>query len=168
MDTNGYLTFLLIAVVLVALDGQIIYRSGRRYLQNSYGGSDAGDAGVAMARLITVMFHFAVLGVVALISTVPMFDGPGPTAIVGRLGIVLLILALAHGVTLSVLAKIRDDQVGETLVTRKQEARHAEVTQGTATWSQNEPVVNPVPGQRGRPAQVSPDLERGATYPMDQ
>ncbi|MFE0020137.1 hypothetical protein [Amycolatopsis sp. NPDC059021] len=165
MDTNGYLTFLLIAVLLVALDGQIIYRSGRRYLENSYGGAGAG---IAMARLITVMFHFAVLGVVALISTVPVFDGPGPTAIVGRLGIVLLILALAHGVTLSVLAKIREDQVDETLVTRKQEARHAEVTQGAATWSQNEPVVNPVPGQRGRPAQVSPDLERGATYPMDQ
>ncbi|MFC4080807.1 hypothetical protein [Amycolatopsis samaneae] len=164
MDTNGYLTFLLIAVLLVALDGQIIYRSGRRYLENSYGGSDAG---VAMARLVTVLFHFAVLGVVALISTVPVFDGAGVTAIVGRLGIVLLVLAIAHGVTVSVLARIRDDQVGETLATRKQETRRAEVTRGPAAWSQQEPVVNPVPGQVGRSAQVSPGIDAGTTPPVD-
>jgi hypothetical protein len=33
MDTNAYVTFLLVGVLLVVVDGQIIYRSGRRYLE---------------------------------------------------------------------------------------------------------------------------------------
>ena len=35
MSTYAYLSFLVIGVVLVLIDGQIIYRSGRRYLENS-------------------------------------------------------------------------------------------------------------------------------------
>lgn len=42
VDTNAYLTFLLLGAVLVAIDGQIIYRSGRRLLRQS--GADAGGA----------------------------------------------------------------------------------------------------------------------------
>ena len=42
MTTNAYLSFLAIGVALVLIDGQIIYRSGRRYLENSYGDPAAG------------------------------------------------------------------------------------------------------------------------------
>ena len=36
MDANSYVTFLLIGVLLVVIDGQILYRGGLGYLQKVY------------------------------------------------------------------------------------------------------------------------------------
>jgi hypothetical protein len=111
MDTNSYIAFLVLGVVLVAVDGQIIYRSGRKYLEHSYGDPEAG---ASMTRLVTVLFHLAVLGLMMLISTIDV--GSTPTeGVVIRLGIVLLLLALVHGMTIAVLARIRDRQLQERL-----------------------------------------------------
>lgn len=111
MDTNSYIAFLVLGVVLVAVDGQFIYRSGRKYLEHSYGDPEAG---ASMTRLVTVLFHLAVLGLMMLISTIDV--GSTPTeGVVIRLGIVLLLLALVHGMTIAVLARIRDRQLQERL-----------------------------------------------------
>ena len=111
MDTNSYIAFLVLGVVLVAVDGQIIYRSGRRYLEHSYGDPEAG---ASMTRLVTVLFHLAVLGLMLLISTINV--GSTPTeGVVMRLGIVLLLLALVHGLTIAILSRIRDRQLQERL-----------------------------------------------------
>lgn len=152
MNTNAYITFLLIGIVLVAVDGQLIYHSGRRYLENSYG---APEAGASMARLVAVMFHLAVLGVLALLSTISLGgDESAMPKVVAKLGILLLVLALAHGITLAVLSRIRDEQVGENLVARKQ---------GLA--AERGTTVNPVnPGTDPVRPSVSPSLEHGAPY----
>jgi hypothetical protein len=111
MDTNSYIAFLVLGVVLVVVDGQIIYRSGRKYLEHSYGDPEAG---ASMTRLVTVLFHLAVLGLMMLISTIDV--GSTPTeGVVMRLGIVLLLLALVHGLTIAILARIRDRQLQERL-----------------------------------------------------
>jgi hypothetical protein len=157
MDDNAYLAFLLIGVALVLVDGQFIYRSGRRYLEHSYGDPVAG---ASMVRLITVMFHFAVLGLLALLSTIDLGGSSSMAAVVGRLGVVLLLLAVAHGVTLAILGRIRGDQVMETAATRRRELRATQ--HGT-----NGPVIGPVPGQSGgRFPSVSPGLEQQAGYTM--
>ncbi|CAM3922815.1 hypothetical protein KIPE111705_31590 [Kibdelosporangium persicum] len=111
MDTNSYIAFLVVGVILVAIDGQIIYRSGRRYLERSHGDSGAG---ASMARLVTVLFHLVVLGLLMLISTVDVGETQ-TEGVVLRLGIVLLVLAAAHGVTMAILARIKDSQVQEQL-----------------------------------------------------
>ncbi|MFC0115626.1 hypothetical protein [Kibdelosporangium aridum] len=111
MDTNSYIAFLVVGVILVAIDGQIIYRSGRRYLERSHGDSGAGTS---MARLVTVLFHLVVLGLLMLISTVDVGDNQTEGVIL-RLGIVLLLLAAAHGVTMAILARIKESQVQEQL-----------------------------------------------------
>lgn len=146
MDTNAYITFLLVGVLLVAIDGQIIYRSGRRYLENSSGDTAAG---ASMIRLITVLFHLVVLGLIALLSMIDFGGDSAVAAIVGRLGIVLLLLAIAHAVTMGVLARLREDQVGEDLADRR---------------AARDSVVAPVPGQQGRDPSVSPSLDRAAPY----
>jgi hypothetical protein len=111
MDTNSYISFLVLGVVLVAIDGQIIYRSGRRYLEHSYG---EAEASASMTRLVAVLFHLVVLGVLMLISTIDV--GGTPTeGVVIRLGVVLLLLAVAHGLTIAILARIRDRQMQEHL-----------------------------------------------------
>lgn len=113
MSTNAYLAFLLIGALLVVADGQIIYRSGRRYLENSYGDPAAG---ASMARLVTVLFHLATLGVLALVSTINI--GGDLPSIIARIGVLLLILALAHAITLGALARIRGEQEVEAVVQR--------------------------------------------------
>lgn len=136
MDTNSYIAFLVLGAVLVAIDGQIIYRSGRRYLEQSYGDAESGKS---MTRLVTVLFHLAVLGVLMLISTVDV-GGDNPTeGLITRLGIVLLLLAVAHGLTVVILARIRDRQMQERL---------AEEMNGTAPVRHEqapEPSIEPRP-----------------------
>jgi hypothetical protein len=152
MTTNAYLSFLAIGVALVLIDGQIIYRSGRRYLENSYGDPAAG---ASMTRLVTVLFHLATLGVLALISTIPMGSSDLP-GVVGRIGVLLLILALAHAITLGVLGRIRGEQEVEAVVKRGPRQRVEPEQQG--------PTVTPVPGQDGRYPAASPSLENRSPY----
>ncbi|MBE1495253.1 hypothetical protein H4696_002353 [Amycolatopsis lexingtonensis] len=151
MTTNAYLSFLAIGIALVLIDGQIIYRSGRRYLENSYGDPAAG---ASMTRLVTVLFHLATLGVLALISTIDMGDSDLP-GVVGRLGVLLLILAIAHAITLGVLARIRGEQEVEAVVQRGSRPQRVEP---------QTPTVTPVPGQDGRYPDVSPSLENRSPY----
>ncbi|WP_158887215.1 hypothetical protein [Amycolatopsis anabasis] len=156
MDTQAYVVFLIIGVILVVLDGQIIYRSGRRFLENSYGDPAASGA---MTRLITVMFHFAVLGILGLISTIDM-GGRTPTeAVVTRLGVVLILLAIAHGITLAILARLRDEQMAEEITARRADERQRGPATGADRAAQ-EPVVTPVPGQGGRDPRVAPGIEQ--------
>jgi hypothetical protein len=152
MTTNAYLSFLAIGVALILIDGQIIYRSGRRYLENSYGDPAAG---ASMTRLVTVLFHLATLGVLALISTINM-GGSDLPGVVGRIGVLLLILALAHAITLGVLARIRGEQEVEAVVQRGPRPRAEMEQQGT--------TVTPVPGQDGRYPAASPTLENRSPY----
>ncbi|WIY00243.1 hypothetical protein QRX60_40300 [Amycolatopsis mongoliensis] len=152
MSTNAYLSFLVIGVVLVLIDGQIIYRSGRRYLENSYGDPAAG---ASMTRLVTVLFHLATLGVLALVSTIDI--GGDLTGVVTRVGVLLLILALAHGITLAALSRIRGEQEVEAVVQRGGRKQRVEPEQAGTT-------VTPVPGQPGTYPDVSPSLENRAPY----
>ncbi|SFW80658.1 hypothetical protein [Amycolatopsis australiensis] len=152
MTTNAYLSFLAIGIALVFIDGQIIYRSGRRYLENSYGDPAAG---ASMTRLVTVLFHLATLGVLALVSTIDM-GGSDLPGVVGRLGVLLLILALAHAITLAALARIRGEQEVEAVVQRGNRRQRVEPEQ--------QATVTPVPGQDGRYPAASPSLENRSPY----
>jgi hypothetical protein len=151
MDTNAYVAFLVVGVLLVIADGQVIYRSGRRYLERSYG--DAA-AGASMTRLVTVLFHLAVLGLLALLSTIDMWGSSLP-GVVGRIGVLLLVLAVAHGITIAILSRIRDEQVDESIVTQ-----HAETTRPRPDG----PTANPVPAPGSPGPVVSPSLDYQAPY----
>ncbi|RZS36563.1 hypothetical protein EV193_107244 [Herbihabitans rhizosphaerae] len=151
MDTNSYLAFLLIGVVLVVIDGLIIYRSGQRYLS----GPDGEDGtSASLARMVTVLFHLAVLGVLALISTIDVPADSAAEAIVLRLGIVLLVLAAAHAITIGAFTRMRDRREAERI--SRERAAHERGNRHP------EPVVTPVPGQASsaQPA-VAPPIERG-------
>ncbi|MGW5720321.1 hypothetical protein ACWEVP_29420 [Amycolatopsis sp. NPDC003865] len=155
MTTNAYLSFLAIGVALVLIDGQIIYRSGRRYLENSYGDPEAG---ASMTRLVTVLFHLATLGVLALVSTIDM-GGSDLPGVVGRLGVLLLILALAHAITLAALARIRGEQEVEAVVQRGPRPSPQQRIE-----PEQQATVTPVPGQDGRYPTASPSLENRSPY----
>lgn len=129
MDTNSYLTFLLLGVLLVLVDGQIIYRNGRRFLQQSASNGSAES----LTRLVTVLFHFATLGVLALISTI---DVPADTPVEGvvvRLGVVLIIIGIAHWIAVVALGKIRDREEFDEFAHEREARRIAAEAANAAT-----------------------------------
>ncbi|MGH3547068.1 MAG: hypothetical protein ACRDQU_02875, partial [Pseudonocardiaceae bacterium] len=58
-------------MLLVLIDGQILYRGGLGYLQKVY----PADSARSVMQLVTVLFHLVVLGVLALISTLDVVTG---------------------------------------------------------------------------------------------
>lgn len=129
VDNSSYLMFLILGTGLVFADGQIIYRSGLRYLANSYG--DRGSAR-SMARLVSVLFHLAMLGILALISTIDVPASSVLQEVVVRLGVVLVVIAIGHAITISVLTRIRDRLDVENVT--KSRLEHQE---------QREPLITP-------------------------
>lgn len=149
MDTNSYVTFLIIAVVLVAIDGMIVYRSGRAYLDPVY--QDPHGAR-SMVQLVTVLFHLVVLGMLALISTINIDTGSPVRNVVVKLGIALLVLAAAHAATMMILSHIRDRRRDEKITDELVEQR-------------NRPTVAPI-GEEGhdRRPTVSPAIDEFGPY----
>ncbi|TDQ00903.1 hypothetical protein EV186_102769 [Labedaea rhizosphaerae] len=146
MDNGSYVAFLIIGIVLVAIDGHLIYRSAVRYLANRY--TERGSA-TSMARLVSVLFHLVVLGVLALVSVIDIDAGGQLQTVVLRLGVLLLILAAAHGLTITILNRMRDRLDTEELTMERIEARRenppAPVTPTT-------PVTPATPGTPVTPA----------------
>ncbi|WP_253842347.1 hypothetical protein [Actinokineospora globicatena] len=116
MDDGTYVLFLVLGIALVVVDGQIIYRSGLRYLADSYGELESARS---MARLVSVLFHFSVLGVLLLISAIDFGGDTQLTAMVRKLGIVLLLLAGAHALTIRMLTRMRDRLDAENLTKQR-------------------------------------------------
>ncbi|WP_181776527.1 hypothetical protein [Amycolatopsis pittospori] len=168
MPDNELPGFLIIGLIFVVADGQILYRGARRYLRGRGGGEGSGPT----AWMVVTVFHLVSIGVLALLSVVAPDWSGSTAALVGRLGVFLLLMALAHVLTLSVLARQRQDDVVEahfhergTGRPRSSTGPEAEVrgkqTPADAVW---QPSVTPVPGQEGRHPQVSPDLGSQGPY----
>ncbi|MDQ7808878.1 hypothetical protein Q5425_34510 [Amycolatopsis sp. A133] len=169
MPDNDLTSFLIIGLVIVVADGQVLYRGGRRYLS----GPDGGEGTGSMAWMVVTVFHLVSFGVLALLSVVgPQWSG-STAALVGRLGIFLLLMAVAHVLTLAVLARRRQDRiVEEHFQDRESERPGAETYVRPATEVLVEPstdptwrpAVTPVPGQDGPQPRVSPDLGNHGPY----
>lgn len=150
VDTNAYLTFLLLGAGLIVVDGQIIYRSGRKMLRQS--GSDPGAA-ESQTKLIVVLFHLISFGVLAIGSTIDTDSWGSATGVVARLGFLLLFLAAAHWTATAVLGNMREREAARA----RRLARDREREVGGAELG--EPPITPVPGQPGADPWVSPSLE---------
>lgn len=131
MDSNSYVAFLVIGTVLVLIDGQIIYRNGRRFLQQATPNAPAKS----LTTLVSVLFHLGTLGVLALISVIDFSTDDPVKGIVLRLGIILIVLGVAHWIAVSALARIREreefEEVNHEREARRQANEAAMRAQGT-------------------------------------
>jgi hypothetical protein len=131
MDSNSYVLFLVIGTALVLIDGQIIYRNGRRFLQQATPNAPAES----LTKLVSVLFHLGTLGVLALLSVVDVPTEDQAKGVVVRLGITLLVIGVAHWIAVSSLARIRDreefDEVASEREARRQANDAAMRAQGT-------------------------------------
>ena len=136
MDANSYAIFLFFGVLIVLVDGQILYRGGLGYLRKVY----SNESARSVMQAVAVLFHLATLGLVALISMLNVSTGMPVRDLVVKLGVVLLVLALAHGITLAIVLGIRnrrrEEQIEEEFV--------ADLPSGIA----REPSVQPASDDR--------------------
>jgi hypothetical protein len=121
MDSNSYVAFLVIGTILVLVDGQIIYRNGRRFLQQATPNAPAES----LTKLVSVLFHLGTLGVLALLSTIDLPSDNPTQGIVLRLGIILLVLGVAHWIAVASLARIRDREEYEEYNHEREARRQA-------------------------------------------
>jgi hypothetical protein len=115
MDSE-HVGFLVVGVVVVFLVGQLLISAGRRYLANSAPHQEGGAAAPA-ATLLAVLFHLLTLGIVALITVLPI-GGNSTTKFLIQTAILLIALAIIYGVALNLLGHRRDEALVAELETR--------------------------------------------------
>lgn len=137
MDTDSYIAFLVVSTLLVVVDAVIITVSGRKYLSDD---DHPGRSGAA-SWLITTLFSLIVLGLVALISTVDLPVDGSLQKLVTKLGLVLLLLAVAHGITMAVLTRFRGEERQEHLAEElaEQSRGHVKKPQVSPSIERDEP-----------------------------
>lgn len=133
MNTVGYVLFLVLGVAVILLDGQLLLRSSTTYLDAVYPEAPVVDS---VRQLLMVLFHMGAFGILALISGLDLVGFPGGLEdFVARLGILLLILALAHGVTIWALIRLRlrqqERRLGDELTARTEERLDATLDANT-------------------------------------
>lgn len=113
LNTSAYVAFLILTIALTLLVGQLLIRSGRPFLEEVF---DDKKVAASVTRLLAVLFHLLVLGVLALISTIDVPVEGAVQAVVTKLGVVLLILGVAQAGTMMVLAKLRERRLAQDLM----------------------------------------------------
>ncbi len=152
MGTDAYLAFIALGLIMIVADGQLLYRSGKRYLSDV----DEGDAIYSMAKLVTVLFHLVMFGFLALLSVLSFeFGGHTVRAVIGNLGILLLLLALVHAVTMAVMSQMHDSRITDDQYMRQPPRTGI----STNIQLQRGSVVAPVSGQAGPEPRIGPPVE---------
>ncbi|HEU0127553.1 MAG TPA: hypothetical protein VFQ48_02970, partial [Pseudonocardiaceae bacterium] len=99
------LTVLFIGIGLTVVVGQILVRSGRPFLEDVFPHRETASS---VTQLLVVLFHLIVLGIIALVASIPVNLEHQPIqTIVVRIGLILLVLGVAYGSTLLLLARLR-------------------------------------------------------------
>jgi hypothetical protein len=115
MDVNAqYIILLIVSVGLTFLVGRLLITAGEPFLQEVF-----QDTAVTRSvnLLLSVLFHLITLGVLAIISGIDLWPAEPLERWVTRLGVVLLVLGIAYGVSMLVLIRIRErrrqDEISE-------------------------------------------------------
>ncbi|GAA3248217.1 hypothetical protein GCM10017691_58190 [Pseudonocardia petroleophila] len=119
-DTAMYVTLLVVAIALTFLVGRLLVTAGEPFLQEVFQDTKVTRS---VNLLLSVLFHLITLGVLAIISVVDIAGGQEPLQnFVVKLGVVLLVLGVAYGVSMLVLIRVRErrrvDQVSEQVQER--------------------------------------------------
>lgn len=120
--TGSYLTLVIVGVLITFGVGQILLRQGQPFLDDVFRNKESAHS---INRLLVVLFHLLTLGVLGMISIVDVSSSAGPAqTIVFKLGLVLLIVGIAYGVSMLVLLQVRER--------RRQQTVSAEIDQSIA------------------------------------
>lgn len=140
-ETGMYVTLLVVGIALTFLVGRLLVTAGEPFLEEVF-----QDTSVTRSvnLLLSVLFHLITLGVIAIASVVNI--GPQDSLLqefVVKLGVVLLLLGIAYGISMLVLIRVRERRRASQISEQVQErmAERAAPQQSTAQPSTTEPVV---------------------------
>lgn len=177
MDDNAqYITLLVVAIGLTFLVGRLLVTAGEPFLQEVF-----QDRSVTRSvnLLLSVLFHLITLGVLGLISGIDLGPADPLQRFVTRLGVVLLILGIAYGVSMLVLIRIRErrrsatisEHVQERLAERGIDTRPpGDIPHQQAGQPMAQPVSQPVAQQPVQPVdqQAAQPVSQPAAQPVSR
>ncbi|ALE86407.1 hypothetical protein [Pseudonocardia sp. HH130629-09] len=103
--TGGYLALVVVGVAITVGVGQILLRTGQPFLQDVFQSKETSHS---INRLLVVLFHLLTLGVLGMISVIDIDSITGVQQIVFKIGVVLLVVGIAYGISMLVLLRIRE------------------------------------------------------------
>jgi hypothetical protein len=112
-NTQGYLAFVVLGAALVVAVGQLIIHAGRVYLEEVFPEERTASS---VSRLLAVLFYLFALGILGIISTMPVPVDGQVQVVITKLGVVLLVLGIVYGGTMLVLNRIRARREEETML----------------------------------------------------
>ena len=150
-DTGMYITLLIVSIGLTFAVGRLLVTAGQPFLQEVF---EDEKVTRSVNLLLSVLFHLITLGVLAIVSIVNVIGNDDPfQTLVARLGVVLLVLGIAYGVSMLVLIRVRERRRVDRISEHVQE-RMAERSAGLA------PPPGSSPGDTTRaardPGEVAP------------
>ena len=113
-DTAEYITLLVISVAITIAVGRVLSVSGEPFLQEVF---EDEKVTKSVNRLLGVLFHLITIGVLTIISVWTVDVGSQLQNMVVKIGIVLIVLGIAYGISMLVLIRVRQqrraDQISE-------------------------------------------------------
>ena len=144
-DTAEYITLLVISIVVTVAVGRILMMSGQPFLREVFHDEHVTTS---VNRLLSVLFHLITIGVLTIISVWSIDVGTQLQNMVVKLGIVLIVLGVAYGVSMLVLIRVRAqrraDEISEE-VQLKLSDRGISTQPSTAPPATTAPVQNVAP-----------------------
>jgi hypothetical protein len=122
--TTQYLVLLAVSVGLTFLVGRLLVRAGEPFLLEVFHEEKVTRS---VNLLLSVLFHLVTLGVLAIISVTDVPADSALQAFVVKLGVVLLTLGVAYGISMLVLIRVRErrrsDEISEHVQERLADRR---------------------------------------------
>ncbi len=104
-ETAEYIVLLVISVVITLAVGRVLATSGEPFLQEVF---DNDKVTRSVNNLLSVLFYLISIGVLTLISAWDLNLGSQLQNMIVKIGIVLLVLGVAYGISMLVLIRIRE------------------------------------------------------------
>ena len=148
-DNAQYIVLLIVSVGLTFLVGRLLVVAGEPFLQEVFHDTKVTRS---VNLLLSVLFHLITLGVLAIISVVEVGGSDSLQSFVVRLGVVLLTLGIAYGISMLVLIRVRERRRASEISEHVQE-RLAERSISSGPAQAAPPVVPPSPTRQPPTAQ---------------
>ncbi len=132
-DTAEYLTLLVVSIVCTVAVGRVLMMSGQPFLKEVF---HEERVTTSVNRLLSVLFHLITIGVLTIISVWEVEVGTQLQNMIVKLGIVLIVLGVAYGISMLVLIRVRRQRRADEI---SEEVQMKLSDRGVTT----QPVVNP-------------------------
>jgi Ca2+/H+ antiporter len=157
VDT-GTVYYLVAGVIAVVIVGRLLAFSGKRYLTGARVTARERESAGSVALLVSMLFHLVTLGLLALLAAIP-FGGDQTQVFLVRIGLLLILVAVAYAVALRMLTRRKQEEVVSEFDAQVRELRHEKqypneyaVTNDPSAGMAPQPEAEPTLGEpRPRP-----------------